>query len=474
MISQRLRGLVNLHAVVATLVAALIFLTYDKIVRGNWLAPYVSLNAGMTLMPYALCVVAGMVVSTRHLLLFAPRFHRITLIDAAHIASRQTGYVALFIFTLMFATKDRAVSRVFLSTYLVWLWVIELFVNQGLPRFLSRLVFQKQHEAPTLFVGSLAQIGWLRDWLATKEVLGIQPVGFLAEDEAAPAETPGLPLLGSLADLPRVIEEKMVAQVIVLAMPATREEGRAIIETCQDRGCRLLIYSNLAELLQHPLVLVQEEGRTFYSLQEEPLEDPINRLVKRLFDIVVSLPVVLFILPPLCLWVWAMQRRQAPGRLLFVQKRAGQRGTAFIMMKFRSMYDTERGAMDEAIQARVGDERVYPFGDFIRRTSLDEFPQFLNVLLGGMSVVGPRPHMPVHDTAFSRFYRGYRTRHFVKPGITGLAQTLGYRGEISDPALLQKRVENDLLYIATWSIWLDVLITIRTVRQVVFPPKTAY
>ena len=474
MISQRLRGLVNLHAVVTTLVATLLFFAYADVVLGHWLFPFVDLLPNVPLAPYVLCVVAGMVVSLRYLRHYTPMFHRITLLEAASIATRQAGYTALFIFTLMFAIKDRGVSRIFLVTYLFWLWGVEFFVNLALPRFLSRLLFQQQHQMPTLFVGNARQLGRLREWLAAKDMLGIQPVGVLTAEVGGADTGMDYPILGTLADLARVIDERMVGQVIVLAIPTTQEEGRALIETCQERGCRLLIYSNLADLLQHPLMLVREEGHTFYSLQDEPLEDPLNRMTKRAFDIVVSLPVVVLLLPPLCVWVWIMQRLQAPGRLLFVQKRSGQRGSEFLMLKFRSMYDTERGAKDESVQARIGDERIFPFGHFIRQTSLDEFPQFLNVLLGSMSIVGPRPHMPEHDTRFSRYYRGYRTRHFAKPGITGLAQTSGFRGEILDPSLLQKRVESDLHYIANWSIWLDVLITLKTVRHVVFPPKSAY
>jgi exopolysaccharide biosynthesis polyprenyl glycosylphosphotransferase len=473
MISQRLRGLVNLHAVVTTLMATLLFFAYANVVLGHWLLPMVDLLPDVTLAPYVLCVLAGMALSTRYLMLYAPRFHRITAVDAARIATRQTLGVALLIFTLMFAVKDRLVSRIFLGTYLCWLWGILLLVNQALPSFLSRLLFQKQHLAPTLFVGETGQLSQLSKWLATKEALGIQPVGVLSADGRGSSDG-GIPFLGPLGDLARVIDEKLVAQVIVLAMPATREEGRFLIETCQDRGCRLLIYSNLAEIVEHPLVLVQEEGHTFYSLQDEPLEDPLNRTAKRAFDIVVSLPVVLIVLPPLAIWAWVMQQLQAPGKLLFAQRRSGQRGNEFQMLKFRSMYEAAPGAATESEQARVGDKRIYPFGAFLRRTSLDEFPQFLNVLLGSMSIVGPRPHMPEHDNRFSQFYRGYRTRHFAKPGITGLAQIRGFRGEITDPTLLQQRVENDLLYISNWSIWLDLLITIKTVRHVIFPPKTAY
>jgi lipopolysaccharide/colanic/teichoic acid biosynthesis glycosyltransferase len=155
----------------------------------------------------------------------------------------------------------------------------------------------------------------------------------------------------------------------MLEIPRTTMEGRYIIETCQNKGARLLIYSNLAEQLQHPLVTVTEEGHQFYTLQEEPLEDPFNRLLKRAFDISISLPVVVLALPPLVILVWLMQRLQAPGSLFHIQERTGYGHHHFRMLKFRSMYQVDRDEKSEAQQARKGDARIYPFGRFLRRTS---------------------------------------------------------------------------------------------------------
>lgn len=473
MINQRSRGLVNLHAAITTLVATLLFYAYANVAGSHWLLPLVDLAPDMALLSYGLCVVGGMVLGTRYLQLFSAKFHQISWVDAARIATRQTTLVALLIFSLMFAAKDRGISRIFLGSYLGLWWILGLFLNRALPRFLSRLLFAGHQKVPTLFVGSGAQINRLQSWLANKGALGIEPVGILTEEGVKPGGS-GFPFLGGIQDLERVIEQKSVAQVIVLAIPTTRAAGRILIETCQEKGCRLLIYSNLAELLDHPLVLVREDTHSFYSLQEEPLEDPFNRVLKRVYDIAVSLPVVVFLLPPLCGWVWLGQRLQAPGALLFVQARSGRRSREFNLFKFRSMYDARRVAAAEAKQARRDDDRIFSFGRFIRRTSLDEFPQFFNVLRGDMSIVGPRPHMPVHDTEFSRYYKGYRTRHFAKPGITGLAQVRGFRGEITDPELLRERVQNDLYYISNWSIWLDLQITLKTLWQVIFAPPSAY
>jgi exopolysaccharide biosynthesis polyprenyl glycosylphosphotransferase len=471
MFVQRLRGLVNLHVAATTAVALLLFLVYATFV------PYLQfmkqLSEDLNVAPYLLCIMVGMVLSARHVQQLASSFHRLSWPTAAWLATRQITTVALLVFAFMFAFKDRGMSRLFMGSYFVLLWFTLILVNQGLPRMLSRLFFQQARKVPTLFVGSLKSLDKLKHWLASKEVLGLQPMGFLTLEGDTTDETDP-PFLGGLPDLGHRIDEKGAVQVIMLEIPRTTVEGRFIIETCQNKGTRLLIYSNLAEQLRHPLITVTEEGHQFYTLQEEPLEDPFNRLLKRTFDVVISLPVVVFALPPLIVIVWLMQRFQAPGGVFHIQERTGYGHHRFRILKFRSMYESKPGESMENEQARKGDARIYPFGRFLRRSSLDEFPQFWNVLVGQMSAVGPRPHLVAHDNLFAKQMNAYRTRFFVKPGITGMAQCNGFRGEITEPALLQKRIEHDLDYIANWSIWMDVQIVARTVKQVLFPPKSAY
>jgi len=470
MIAQRLRGLLNLHVAFTTGVALLLFSAYASVLPILTLGEF---GVSVNLAPYLLCVAIGMVVSARFLQPLASRFHRLNWVDAAQLTSRQVLTMGLLVFVFMFAVKDRGMSRIFMSTYFVACWVLLLFVNHALPRFLSRVLFDRAHKMPTLFVGSPRTLAKLNAWMASKAILGMQPVGFLTEEGAPPGES-NPPFLGALEDLARLIDQKGVVQVVALEMPRSEAVGRFILETCQAKGCRLLIYSNLADILRHPLVAVNEEGHQFYSLQDEPLEDPLNRVLKRLLDVAVALPVVLVLLPPLALWVWLMQRLQSPGPVFYVQRRTGHGREPFRMFKFRSMHVAPPEHAAEARQARPGDERVYSFGAFLRRTSLDEFPQFINVVRGEMSIVGPRPHLPAHDQEFGRLMNGYRTRFFVKPGITGLAQCRGFRGEITDPSLLQRRVELDVVYVSEWSVWLDLQIILRTAREVIFPPKTAY
>lgn len=437
--------------------------------------PFVRLSPEVNLLPYFLCMIGGMMLSHRELSRLAVRFHVLDPGDAARLAGRQVGLMALLTFTMMFATQDRSISRLFLGTFLVWSWIGLALLNARLPRLLARIVFQRGHHLPTVFIGRVRSLAQLNDWIADKEPLGIHPVGLLSDDAAASQSTPPfLPMLGRVADLPRVLAERAVGQVILLELPESDAEARAIIEVCQEHGCRLLIHNNLGERYTHPLMPVIEEGRHFYTLHEEPLEDPLNRMLKRAFDLAVALPVVVLVLPPLGAWVWLMQRVQAPGPLLHIRERLGQGGLPFRMIKFRSMLLCPEDPEAESRQAQVEDERIFPFGAFMRRHSLDEFPQFWNVLRGEMSVVGPRPYMPLLDDEFRRQTRGYRTRHLVKPGITGLAQSLGYRGGILEKEMLSRRVYWDVYYITHWSVWMDIQVTARTLGQILRPPRTAY
>jgi len=471
MLTYRLRGLINLHVIGTTVLAVGFFLAFAILARQ---IPWIRLSPDVNLLPCVLMVVLAMLASARFLTAISSRYHILGYPDAAALATRQIVAVALALFTLLVATKDSSISRLFLAHFLALGWVLLVFANRFLPRFLRGIVFSHRNRLPTLFLGRRATLERLDSWVAEKLHLGMVPVGFLSDDPFERESRSVGKFLGPTEELTPIIEERRVAQVILLDVPANREELARIVETCQNAGCRLLIYDNIAARMPIPMTPVIEAGHYFFTAQDEPLEDPVNRVIKRTFDLMVSLPVVVLALPPLCLLVWTMQRMQAPGSLFFVRPRGGPQRTEFNMLKFRSMYEETPNVETEARQARAGDDRVYPFGQFLRRTSLDEFPQFWNVLCGEMSVVGPRPHLPQHDHEFSQVAKAYRSRFMVKPGITGLAQIRGFRGEITDPVLLRQRIREDLIYITGWSIWLDLQITIKTARQVFFPPKTAY
>lgn len=388
-----------------------------------------------------------------------------------HVTMRQVYFGIGVLLVYLAGTKDQAISRWFLGIFGVVLYGGLLATNYCLPGILARRIFDGKWVERTLLVGKVANAGRIRAWLRGKEAYGLHTVGILAADGVTTAECAGIPCLGGVGDLEEVIRREGITQVIVLELPQEFPQHRQMVGVLEKMGVRLLILSNLEELLQHPVVHLEDEGMRFITLREEPLENPLNRLAKRALDLAVALPVVLFLLPPVMLVIWLMHRLQSPGPLFFRQSRAGIQNREFQIIKFRTMH---RNNPDEAQQAVAGDVRVFGFGRWLRRLSIDEIPQFINVLRGDMSVTGPRPHMLEHNAQFAQQMNNYHIRTFVKPGITGLAQVRGFRGEARSSDEIAKRLESDITYLENWRLALDVSIIARTAWQVLVPPKTAY
>ena len=207
-----------------------------------------------------------------------------------------------------------------------------------------------------------------------------------------------------------------------------------------------------------------------YTTYENPLQNSVNRAVKRVFDIVMSL---VFLIPTALMFpfIWLIIKIQSPGPILFKQARTGIDGKTFMMLKFRSMHVNKDA---DRVQATKDDPRKYPFGNFMRKSNIDELPQFLNVLKGDMSFVGPRPHMLAHTEQYSELIDKYMVRHFVKPGLTGWAQVTGYRGETKELWQMEGRVKRDIWYMEHWSIWLDIRIIWMTAKTIFVHDKNAY
>jgi putative colanic acid biosynthesis UDP-glucose lipid carrier transferase len=192
-----------------------------------------------------------------------------------------------------------------------------------------------------------------------------------------------------------------------------------------------------------------------------PLDNFFNRLIKRLFDIVFSTAIIVFLLSWLTPLLAVLIRLDSRGSIFFRQERTGLNNRTFYCYKFRTMRNTKDA---HELQATSGDRRITKIGRFLRKTSLDEMPQFWNVLKGEMSVVGPRPHMLSHTEEFSNRIQKYMSRHQIKPGITGLAQVRGYRGETVTQSQLSGRIRLDRFYVENWTFLFDLKIIFDTVR----------
>jgi undecaprenyl-phosphate glucose phosphotransferase len=469
MLRNRQEGLTTLHGIWVTIIVSVFFLLYVRTISATGL---IALLEETNYNLYFLCISGGTLATLRLYQAWGQRLGNLNSVETMQLTIQQMLRLALILFAAAFATKDANISRIFLGSFLGLTAVLLFFCNYYLPAFICRIVF-KASSVPTLFIGSSEETSKISRWIEKKANLGVQPIGLLTDD-ATPTPMRRIPILGRIDELERILATEPVGQIIILQNYLTDHQTKEIMDVSQQYGCRIRIYNNWESAYQHPIIVDHEGEYTFFTLQNEPLENPINRSIKRMFDIAFALPVVAITLPPLMLAVWLFQRRQAPGPLFYTQPRTGLTKHTFNIIKFRTMYHVDQSEEQTARQASSNDDRIYPFGRFLRKTSLDEIPQFINVLLGDMSISGPRPHLIKHDQEFSRLMKTYYTRHFVKPGITGLAQSKGYRGEISEVGLLEERIKHDIFYINNWSLLLDLRIIVATVKQVIFPPKSAY
>lgn len=207
------------------------------------------------------------------------------------------------------------------------------------------------------------------------------------------------------------------------------------------------------------------------SLRKIPLDDNINRLIKRSFDFIFSSLVLIFVLSWLTPLIAIIIRLESKGPVFFKQKRNGRNNKEFYCYKYRSMKPNPEADIH---QVRKNDKRITGVGRFMRKTSMDELPQFYNVLLGDMSVVGPRPHMVSHTNMYAENIDKFMVRHFVKPGITGLAQVNGYRGEVETENDIKNRVKYDIFYLENWSVLMDIKVILQTIINAIKGEKKAY
>ena len=281
-----------------------------------------------------------------------------------------------------------------------------------------------------------------------------------------PEEIPeGVTPLGSPEDaIPYVVNNHAILKEILCSLnPATETDYvNRLVSTCEANMVRFKYVPGMEGYPKRKMTISQLGTVNVISLHEEPLNTPLAKLVKRAGDIVFSFLFLITLFPLVWLVCAIGIKLSSPGPVFFKQKRTGYEGKEFWCYKFRSMHASADADTKQAVK---GDSRVFPFGEFLRRSSLDELPQFINVFKGDMSIVGPRPHMIHHTDIYSDLIGDYMIRHLAKPGITGWAQVNGCRGETKELSEMKERVEKDIWYIEHWSVELDISIIFLTVWQ---------
>lgn len=321
------------------------------------------------------------------------------------------------------------------------------------------------------FIGNNKELSRVYNELMNDPTKGYRMLGYYADSRYEYAR---IPWLGTLRELLEKAEKGQAPELgDELYVSLSRKDKatiRRLSQLCDSQVTRFFYVPVSVETLGLNLQREYLSDVELFTTHESPLESVVNRALKRAFDIVIAL-VALALTGLLMPIIYIVIKLQSPGPIFFKQLRTGMDGKEFYCYKFRSMHVNKDA---DKLQATKDDPRKFPFGNLMRKTNLDEFPQFWNVLKGDMSVIGPRPHMLAHTEQYSHLIREYMVRHFVKPGVTGWAQVTGYRGETKELWQMEERVRRDIWYIENWSIWLDILIVWLTFKTFFVHDKNAY
>jgi putative colanic acid biosynthesis UDP-glucose lipid carrier transferase len=381
-----------------------------------------------------------------------------------------TGWMAIVALLLLLGWASHTLAVFDQRVLLAWALATPatLFAAHRLvPRVLPRLLAAEGLQKKAVIAGANQLGRRLAASLRAEPVYGVRVAGYF--DDRAPNRINETNVLGSIGALPDYVRTHDI-EIIYIALPmASQPRILKLLEELRDTTVSIYFVPDIFvfDLIQARVDTIG--GLPVVAVCETPFYG-FNGLVKRASDFVIA-ALALGCLAPMMIAIAIGVKLSSPGPVLFKQRRYGVDGRKIIVYKFRSMSVAEDG--DIVRQATKNDSRVTKFGAFLRKTSLDELPQFINVLQGRMSVVGPRPHAVAHNELYRKLIRGYMIRHKVRPGITGLAQVNGYRGETDTVEKMKARIEYDLAYLRNWSLLLDLQILLKTV-VVVLRKQNAY
>lgn len=380
-------------------------------------------------------------------------------------------FVLLSVCILLLFHFEFSHSRLFGLFYIVLILVIVSY-RLAFRYFLKLYRKQGGNVRKVILIGSHENMQELYHAMTDDPTSGYRVLGYF-EDFPSDRYPSDVSYLGHPQEVNNFLKQNVgrVDQLYCSLPSARSAEIVPIINYCENHLVRFFSVPNVRNYLKRRMHFEMLGNVPVLSIRREPLELLENRIVKRTFDIVCSTLFLCTIFPFIYIIVGVAIKMSSPGPIFFKQKRSGEDGKEFWCYKFRSM---RVNAQCDTLQATEHDPRKTRIGEIIRKTSIDELPQFINVFKGDMSIVGPRPHMLKHTQEYSLLINKFMVRHFVKPGITGWAQVTGYRGETKELWQMEGRVMRDIWYIEHWTFLLDLYIMYKTVYNAIHGEKEAY
>ena len=375
--------------------------------------------------------------------------------------ARVLVFQILFTFAYIVVLKGYSVSRELLMyTYAIF-FVLDIVWRVGFETFLKRYRAKGGNYRRIIVIGANRSAMQFVNEINEHNEFGYRFMGYFADKTSSGFNEK---VSGTFDDVKWFCFSNHIDEVYCAVNPNSHTEYmNDLMSFCDDNLIRFRIIPEFTEYLTRRFKRLNVEYYGYMPVittRPEPLDNFYNRIMKRCFDIAFAILFMLLIGIWLFPIIAILIKLTSKGPVFFMQKRSGERNREFLCFKFRTMYVNKEA---DTKQATKNDPRITAVGKILRKTNLDELPQFINVLKGDMSVVGPRPHMLKHTEEYSKIVNSFMVRHFVKPGITGAAQAKGYRGDTTDPEMMRKRVQYDVWYLENWSFWLDVKIVFLTV-----------
>jgi putative colanic acid biosynthesis UDP-glucose lipid carrier transferase len=426
----------------------------------NVIAYFLPINLAETVLFHAYISIAWIVISLSTNFYVIYRYTKVTHI--LKLIFRQFFFYGLIVYAFIGFFKQPNMSRLALAKYVAFVFVAVFII-----KFVSYYLLMKYREKVK---GNIRNVVVIGDNKKTQQLINVfterTEYGYDFKKQFSPKEDKF-----NMLDCFHFIVRNNIDEIYCSVSELSDSQLNGFINFADNNLKTLKFLPDNKNIFSKKLKFEYYDYLPILSLRDIPLHSSINAFIKRTFDVLFSLFVFFGILiwfaPILALLI----RLESKGPIFFIQKRTGFDNKEFQCFKFRSMAVNDDA---DAKQAGKNDMRVTKIGRFIRRTSIDELPQFYNVLFGNMSVVGPRPHMLKHTDEYANKVDKYMLRHFVKPGITGLAQVRGYRGEIEQDSDIQNRIKFDIFYVENWSFLLDLKIIIQTILNGIKGEEKAY
>lgn len=388
--------------------------------------------------------------------LYKPFRNNESIFSHASLIFKSDVLALVLLVAILFIINEPNFSRIMLLLLSISVFIFGSLERAIIIHFLRKIRSNKRNLKHILILGDNELAFKFASKIESKSYLGYSISGFLGKHEHVGKTIDGHKFIGAFNDLEKILKKHRYDRVIIAIPMKFYYYLNYIVDICEEAGIKAEIIPDYYKYIPAKPSVEMIDDIPIINIRYVPLDKAFNKFVKKVSDIVISIIAIIITSPIMVITAIAI-KLSSPGPIIFKQERVGYHGKPFMMYKFRSMY-VQDPDKEKSEWTTKNDSRKTSVGDFIRRTSIDELPQFFNVLKGQMSVVGPRPERPFFVNEFRKDIPKYMVKHQVRPGLTGLAQVNGYRGNTS----IKKRIEYDIQYVEDWSLSLDIKIMLLT------------